>query len=212
MIGNRFSVVLLTAVVALGVFVAWLLSVESRGDAPLAASPTPVPVALATDPSTSRRVLPLDELTQTLERPLFVRSRRPPPVDDVIEAVRADAPQQPTPTALSIELSAVVLETERQYALFRQTAQDRLLKIELGREIEGWVVREIRADGVRLERGTQTQELLLRTFKPPVASAPVRAKPRRRTKAAEPSVSPATTKRRPRRPLRGPRQRPVVRQ
>ena len=43
MIGNRLSVVLLATVVALGVLAGWLLRVESREDAPLAASPTPVP-------------------------------------------------------------------------------------------------------------------------------------------------------------------------
>lgn len=212
MIGNRLSAVLFALVVVLGVLAGWLLRVETQGDAALAVSPMPVPAALATDPLAPRRVPSLDELSQTLERPLFMRSRRPPPVAVVIDAGPADAPPEPATSAMSIELSAVVLETERQYALFRQAGQDRLLKVELGKEIEGWVVREIRADGVRLERGTQSEDLLLRTFKSPVPPAPVRTKARRRTKAAESSVSPSTSKRRPRRPLRGPRPRPVVRQ
>ena len=142
MIGNRLSVVLLAAVVVLGVLAGWLLRVESQGDAPLAVSPTPVPVALATDPLALRHVPSLGELNQTLERPLFMRSRRPPPVDVVIEAVPAAVPQEPASTAMSIELSAVVQETERQYALFRQTGQDHLLKLSSGRKSTvGWCVR-----------------------------------------------------------------------
>lgn len=212
MIGNRLSVVLLVAVVLLGVLAGWLIRVESAGDAPLAVAPTPVPVAPATGPLVALRVPPLDELSETVQRPLFMRSRRPAPDNVVVEAAPADAPQETATMAMSIELSAVVLETERQYALFRQAAQVGLVKAELGEEVEGWVVREIRADGVRLERGTQSQDLLLRTFKAPVSPAPVSAKARRRTQAAEPSVFPATTNRRPRRALRPPRQRPVVRQ
>jgi hypothetical protein len=123
-----------------------------------------------------------------------------------------EAPTEQASTVLTVELSAVVLETDRQYALFRQTGQNSMLKVELGQEVEGWVVRQIRADGVRLERGTQHQDLPLRTFKTPAPAKPVRAKAVRRAKVAAPTASPATTKRRPRRAVRGPRQRPVVRQ
>jgi len=119
-------------------------------------------------------------------------------------------PTQPAP--LTIELSAVILEPDRQFALFRQAAQGTLLRAEVGQDVDGWVVREIRADGVSLERGGERQDLALRTFKAPARRAPpVRARAPNPVSTAKQAIPPSAKPRRPRRPLRGPRRRSIQR-
>ena len=233
MIGNRLSALLLVLVMGFGALAAWeWRNVAVVSTLVVAAAAQSTPLVQASAPL-SFAVAPLDELSQTVQRPLFSQMRRPTPAQTAVDS----RPLVPVITAkltpLAIELSAVILEPDRQYALFRKAAQKGLLRAEVGQSVDGWLVSEIRGDGVSLERGTERQLLVLRTFKaPPVRRAPARKAPRRKPagrtptgrkkagrtprsrapRAANPATSPAAEVQRPRRPRRGPRRRSIQRQ
>ena len=237
MIGDRLSAVLLVLVTGLGALAAWQWRAAVQPapdvatvvhDAPLVQPSAPTPFI----------VLSLAELSQTVERPLFNSKRRPPEVEVVAKAPSKAAEKVAALTPLAIELSAVILEADRQFALFRKAAQASLLRAEVGQSVDGWVVSEIRGDGVSLERGSEKQTLVLRTFKAPIRKKPARRKrapvrkkasgpraagrrapmqqpqqPQQEVEgAADPPALPTARVRRPRRPLRGPRRRSIQRQ
>ena len=216
MMGDRLSAVLFALVVVFGALLVWQLRGAPAGDTPIEAAAAQDPPMVRPSAIARRIVPPLDEFTQTLERPLFARTRRPPPLEQSVASPQPLAPEMPKSTPFALELSAVVLQTDRQFALFRQAAQSSLLKAEVGQSVDGWVVSEIRADGVRLERGAERQELVLRTFKAPALPAPVlpqqinRARAAKRAAAA--AAAAANKERPPRRALRRPRRRSIQRQ
>lgn len=232
--GDRLTALLLAIAAGLGA-IAWWLG-QGTGVAPddiAGASPQkdpPIPVL-----SMAKREIPaLVDLAQTVERPLFSRTRLPPPVETAPTPGPEPTPVATAPKApITLELSAVILEPDRRLALFRQAAQDASLRAVEGQTVDGWLLKEVRADSVLLERDGQTHELALRTFKPaPVvrkapatrrASAPVAGRgqtptpPAAQTRAAQRQARAAQNAnaeqvRRPRRALRGPRRRSIQRQ
>jgi hypothetical protein len=213
MIGNRLSLLLLMLVLIFGALATWQW--QSRRAAPSRVIPSVAADGAALQQShhgIAVQIPPLEELAQTRQRPLFALTRRPSPIEKVVPAPAPVKEESAPPTVLAIELSAVVLQPERQFALFRSAAQGALLRAEIGQSVDGWLVREIRADGVSLIRGEEHQELLLRTFKAPVRKAAVARSPTA-TRAAKRASSKATAdaKQRPRRALRGPRRRSIAR-
>ena len=232
MIGDRLSALLLVLVTGFGALAVWGWQNAAVVPTPVvAAAAQSTPLVQASAPL-SFAVPPLDELSQTVERPLFSQTRRPAPAQTVVDSRSLLPVKTAKLTPLAIELSAVILGSDRQYALFRKAAQKGLLRAEVGQSVDGWLVSEIRGDGVSLERGAERQALVLRTFKAPVRRAPVRKAPRRKPagrtprgrkkagrtprsrepRAANPAASPAAEVQRPRRPRRGPRRRSIQRQ
>ena len=232
MIGDRLSALLLVLVMGFGALAAWEWRNVAVVSTPVvAAAAQSTPLVQASAPS-SFAVPPLDELSQTVQRPLFSQTRLPAPAQAVVDSRPLVPVKTVKLTPLAIELSAVILEPDRQYALFRKAAQKGLLRAEVGQSVDGWLVSEIRGDGVSLERGAERQLLVLRTFKAPVRRAPARKAPRRKPagrtptgrkkarrvprsrapRAADQAASPAAEVQRPRRPRRGPRRRSIPRQ
>ncbi len=84
---------------------------------------------------------PLDPLSATLDRPLFSPSRRPPPAPPSI--VQAPAPAALPSSPPTVVLLGVVMDGETARAVVRAGADKRLLRAQMGDDIDGWKVAQI---------------------------------------------------------------------
>jgi hypothetical protein len=84
----------------------------------------------------------LDKLSTTLDRPLFSPSRRPPaPPPPPI--AQAPPPPPPPPPPPNLVLFGVVMDGEGARAVVRTGADRKLLRAQIGDDIEGWKVSQI---------------------------------------------------------------------
>ena len=211
--GNRMTLLLLVLAGALGALLAAQEQLGLVDDGAIEARSPPAPATLENGPdAVEMPVSELTALTETVQRPLFNRDRRPVPESTPTpepEAPAVAARQEPPP---AVELSAIVILDGRRMALFRGAgAGATSVRAEEGEQVQGWTLSEVRSDGVTLERNGQRHEIALRTFRPP----PQRAKPARRTRRAvrqqatesEAEQRDSAPVPRPRRPARGQRKR-----
>jgi hypothetical protein len=114
-----------------------------------AAEPVAVAIAQAQDqpaaaPSNPVAAQSLDQLSTILDRPLFSPSRRPPaspPAPPPI--VQAAEPPAPPPPPPNLVLFGVVMDGESARAVVRAGAEKKLVRAQIGDEIEGWKVSQI---------------------------------------------------------------------
>jgi hypothetical protein len=111
----------------------------------------------------------LDDLSATVERPLFVRSRRPP------EEAPPPPAEKPAPVEVAkeeapAELTGIVNGPERTYAILRNVATKEIMHLRKGETIEDWSVQEIGLRYVVLRRGDGSLRLELFAEKDPDAS------------------------------------------
>jgi len=81
----------------------------------------------------------LNRLSATRERPLFTPSRRaapPPPVASAAPAESAASPPQ-------IALLGVIIAVEGPRAVINDMASNKIVRVRIGDEIDGWKVRQI---------------------------------------------------------------------
>ena len=85
---------------------------------------------------------PLDQLSTILDRPLFSPSRRPPapPPPPVVQAPAPPAPPPPPP---DLVLFGVGMDGEGARAVVRAGADKKILRAQIGDDIEGWKVSQI---------------------------------------------------------------------
>jgi general secretion pathway protein N len=81
----------------------------------------------------------LDQLSTILDRPLFSPSRRPP-ARRPPPVVQGPAPPPPTP---NLVLFGVVMDGEGARAIVRAGADKKLIRAQIGDEIDGWKVSQI---------------------------------------------------------------------
>ena len=95
---------------------------------------------------------PLDQLSATLDRPLFSPIRRPPaPPPSLVVQAPAPAAQPSSPPNLI--LLGVVMDGESARAVVRAGTEKRLLRAQMGDEIDGWKVAQI--DGRKVVLASQ---------------------------------------------------------
>ena len=82
---------------------------------------------------------PLDQLSTILDRPLFSPSRRPP-APPPPPVAQAPAPPAPPP---DLVLFGVVMDGEGARAVVRAGADKKILRAQIGDEIDGWKVSQI---------------------------------------------------------------------
>jgi hypothetical protein len=94
----------------------------------------------------------LDQLSMILDRPLFSPSRRrlPAPSPPVVQAPAPPALPAPPP---DLVLFGVVMDGESARAVVRAGADKRLLRAQIGDEIDGWKVAQI--DGRKVVLASQ---------------------------------------------------------
>lgn len=94
---------------------------------------------------------PLDQLLAIVDRSLFSPSRRPPAAaQSVVQAPAASALPSPPP---NVVLLGVVMDGESARAIVRVGADKRLLRAQMGDEIDGWKVAQI--DGRKVVLASQ---------------------------------------------------------
>jgi hypothetical protein len=125
------------------------------------------PSALAGNPLWE---LPLEGLSVTRERPIFSPSRRPPPPPPTYVApvaVRQPA-KPPEPEHPAVSLVGTVIGTDVQIGVFLEKATNKVIRLRLGDEHEGWVLRQVKAREVTMVKDAE-QILML---DPPPGDAP----------------------------------------
>jgi general secretion pathway protein N len=123
--------------------------------------------------------VPLSLLSVTRERPIFSPSRRPPPPVVVGTPYVAPAAPPPPPPAGPVRpqlalVGTVANETEG-IGIFVDQATNKIVRLRLGEDHAGWILRAVRAREVVLQNDRQTEVL---SFPPPGTANPTSAKAR----------------------------------
>ena len=114
-----------------------------------AAEPGAVAIAQAQDQPAAAPFNPvaaqsLEQLSTILDHPLFSPSRRPPApppaTPPIVQAVEPPAPPPPPP---NLVLFGVVMDGEGARAVVRSGADKKLVRAQIGDEIDGWKVSQI---------------------------------------------------------------------
>lgn len=110
---------------------------------------------------------------ETLARPLFSRTRKPPearpPEPAVAQPPQPIAAAPPEIQALSMDgfvLKGIFIDEERQLALLQTPAAPQGVWLATGAAVEGWTVSRIEKQAVALEANGQARKLTLYVDKP----------------------------------------------
>jgi hypothetical protein len=114
--------------------------------------------------------LPLERLSITRERPIFSPSRRAPtPAPTYVAPVADRQPATPPePERPAVSLIGTVVGTDVQIGVFLEKATQNVVRLRLGEEHQGWVLRLVKAREVTLVKDVE-QTLVL---EPPPGEAP----------------------------------------
>ncbi len=99
----------------------------------------------------------LDRYAEVVERPLFVRTRRPVPPAAGPQAVVAGSEGRLGQYALS----GVVITPEERFAILRGTGDNKLHRVADGQDFQGWTVQAIQGEGVVFAREGEEQRMPL---------------------------------------------------
>jgi general secretion pathway protein N len=113
--------------------------------------------------------IPLKQLSATRDRPIFSASRRPPPTAvapaAAVVAVPVQAPKPPERPQLS--LVGTIVNGADGFAIFVDQSTRAPLRIRMGADYQGWMLRQIEARSVTLQKG---QEVAVLSFPPPASN------------------------------------------
>ena len=127
---------------------------------PAAIAPVPVELALLPD---YRVEGGLEARQQTVERPVFVPTRRPapPPVPVAQEAAK------PRMQKGQFVLTGTAVVEQKSVAFLREAAGGKARTVRVGETVNGLLVAEVKPDRVRLTLGDDSEELVLVVAKGP---------------------------------------------
>jgi general secretion pathway protein N len=108
--------------------------------------------------------VPLRQLSATRDRPLFAPSRRPPA--PVVAYQLASAPPPPPskpaePEKPRLSLVGTIARGEERIGMFLDESTRSVLRLKMGEDHEGWVLRGLKRREVTLEKGRQIAVLTL---------------------------------------------------
>lgn len=130
----------------------------ARAGAPSAMVPAKKPVPSA-NPLWG---IPLSQLSETRDRPIFTVSRRPPELPAVAKSVAAKAPPRPkAPERPQLSLVGTIASGEEGFGIFLDQATKAALRLKIGEDHQGWKLRSIHGREVTLEKDQQTSVLSL---------------------------------------------------
>jgi hypothetical protein len=140
-----------------------------------AASP---PVAARAEPPSGNPLwaMPLKQLSATRERPIFSPSRRPPPpAPAVVAQVAVQQPiKPPEPERLAVSLLGTIIGAgDDRMAIFLDLSTKGVLRLRIGEDYHGWVVRLIEPRQSILVKGGSPAMVL--ELGPPGAAPPARS-------------------------------------
>jgi general secretion pathway protein N len=170
---------LLATIAVLAAIVAYVRSAPS--DAVNSGAATPVRAAAPSADAAVERpppggnplwALPLKQLSNTRERPIFSPSRRPPPpaTPTYVAPVAVRTPQKPKESERpSITLLGTILGTSESIGIFLDPATRDILRLRLGEDHEGWALRAVKTREVTL---VKDRERVVLELPPPGDQAP----------------------------------------
>ncbi len=127
---------------------------------------------------------PIEDFSETLERPLFSKIRRPPLEPDT----PAEKPEKKQ--TVKVRLAGVIISPKERVALVQESRAREITRLKEGQEIEGWVLESILADRIVLRFGELREEVKIRgevrraPGKRKKKARPKRRRPRSRTRDA----------------------------
>lgn len=120
--------------------------------------PPPAPPFAAVAPPASAPLPPARiDTAETMSRPLFVPSRRPPPPAPVAGSASAAAPG----TLANMTLIGTIVGPGARVALIRTSGASVVQRLAPGQSVNGWEVVEIGQDHVVIRAGAGEQKLVL---------------------------------------------------
>ena len=101
--------------------------------------------------------IPLNSLSTTRERPVFSVSRRPAPAVTPVVAVAPlpPPPRQAEPEQLQLRLQGTVVGGESGFAICFNPATGGLVRVRMGEDFEGWILRSVGAREASFQKGEQ---------------------------------------------------------
>jgi hypothetical protein len=120
--------------------------------------------------------IPLKLLSATRDRPIFSASRRPPPTPAAPVAVVVIRPVQAPkpPERPQLSLVGTIINGADGFAIFLDQSTRAPLRIRMGAGYQGWMLRQIEARSVTLQKGDDVAVL---SFPPPATNPPIPAGP-----------------------------------
>ena len=104
---------------------------------------------------------PIDSYSEMIERPLFLKSREP------VTAVVEEGPVEVVGAIEDLVLVGIYSAKDKLVALLSQPKADKkFIKKSEGDDVSGFLLKEIQADRIILERGGREQSLMLRKDRP----------------------------------------------
>jgi hypothetical protein len=92
-----------------------------------------------------------------IERPLFLKSRQPPPED----AGTTDTPAQNEGQLSQYARTAGIIGPEQQFAILRAQAEGKLSRVTSGQEFQGWTLKQVESDAVLFGRNDKEERMSL---------------------------------------------------
>lgn len=105
--------------------------------------------------------VPLATLSDTLERPIFSGSRRPPAPAVVSASAPKAQPMPPSPPQVELRLSLVgtVSGDDQSLGIFVDQTSKATLRLKLGDDYQGWTLRSVHGREVTMARGELIETL-----------------------------------------------------
>lgn len=95
----------------------------------------------------------------TLQRPLFIATRRPAPVAVAKPGAPAKPKAPPRSNLNQVRLTGVVMMPERAFGLLSVPGRNDLMRVQVGAAVKGWKVVHIAEDGMVLNNGEEDTRL-----------------------------------------------------
>lgn len=116
---------------------------------------------------------PLESFSETLNRPLFTATRRPPSPLAALQGQQAPAPVQPERTGPRGEklvlgtylLNGIVVTPEQKIVLLKHAVSGKAIKLSEGDNLDDWTVATVAPEYVILRRGDREERVSIRERK-----------------------------------------------
>ena len=110
--------------------------------------------------------IPIKDLSETRDRPIFTPSRRPPPPPVVEKPYTPPPPPprvetKPPPEPLTLSLLGTIAGESDGVALFMEKGSQEVVRLRTGESHEGWVLRSVQGRQAMLEKGDRKETVTL---------------------------------------------------
>jgi hypothetical protein len=109
--------------------------------------------------------IPIKELSETRDRPIFTPSRRPPPPVVVEKPYTPPPPpprvEAPPPEPLALSLLGTIAGESEGVALFMEKGSQEVVRLRTGESHKGWVLRSVQGREAMLEKGDRKETVTL---------------------------------------------------